>query len=59
MASLHKQTNTREAAVTDIAIAQVRHAVQELRKIHHHLRHEHTDKCAECVNLAWLETQGF
>jgi hypothetical protein len=39
-------------------LAQVRRAVQELRQIHHS-RHDHTEKCAECVNLAWLEAQGF
>jgi hypothetical protein len=42
-----------------IKLDEVRRAVQELRKIHHRLRHPYQDGCAECVSLAWLKGQGF
>jgi len=54
-------TDDRLAMTTEqkIALAEVRSAVQQLRQIHHTLRHEHIEGCAECITLAWLRDKGF
>ena len=42
-----------------IKLDEIARAVQELRQVHHGLRHPYTRGCAECVYLRWLRDNGF
>lgn len=51
--------NPTMTAEARIKLAEVRQAVQQLRLLHHTLRHPHIDGCVECISLAWLKDNGF